>query len=60
MVDPIEARFPGLRASPFRATSPATRDYNCAAWAAGTAGRAWPGQNGDGEEQGDVQPKAGS
>lgn len=41
MVDPIEARFPGLRAFPFRVTSPATRDYNCVGWAAGDATRWW-------------------
>jgi hypothetical protein len=34
MVVRIEARFPGLRTSSFRVTSPTTRDYNCIAWAA--------------------------
>ncbi|HEY1379697.1 MAG TPA: hypothetical protein VGF55_23035 [Gemmataceae bacterium] len=43
MVEPIEARFPGLQTSPYRVTSPATRDYNCVAWAAGdTANWWWP------------------
>ena len=41
MVEPIEARFPGLRTSPFRVTSPATRGYNCIAWAAGDTNRWW-------------------
>ena len=41
MVEPIEARFPGLQTSPFRVTSPAARDYNCIAWAAGDVGRWW-------------------
>src|SRR5207253_9492905 len=34
MVEPIEALFPELRDSAFRVSSPATRDYNCIAWAA--------------------------
>jgi hypothetical protein len=41
MVEPIEARFPGLRNSAFRVTSPATRDYNCIAWAAGDTTHWW-------------------
>lgn len=41
MVEPIEAIFPGLRNSAFRVTSPATRDYNCIAWAAGDTTRWW-------------------
>jgi hypothetical protein len=41
MVEPIEALFPGLRTSPFRVTSPASRDYNCVAWAAGDTARWW-------------------
>lgn len=41
MVVRIEARFPGLRTSPFRVTSPATRDYNCVAWAAGDTAHWW-------------------
>lgn len=41
MVERIEESFPGLRTSPFRITSPATRDYNCIAWAAGDIARWW-------------------
>jgi hypothetical protein len=41
MVERIEERFPGLQTSPFRVTSPATRDYNCIAWAAGDTTRWW-------------------
>jgi hypothetical protein len=41
MVEDIEARFPGLRTSPFRVTSPATRAYNCIAWAAGDTVHWW-------------------
>lgn len=41
MVERIESRFPGLRTSPFRVTSPAMRDYNCVAWAAGDTARWW-------------------
>lgn len=41
MVEPIEARFPGLRAPPFRVTSPAAPEYNCVAWAAGDTTRWW-------------------
>jgi hypothetical protein len=41
MVERIEAIFPGLRASAFRVTSPASRDYNCIAWAAGDTARWW-------------------
>ena len=41
MVERIEARFPGLRTSSFRVTSPATRDYNCIAWAAGDLAHWW-------------------
>jgi hypothetical protein len=48
MVERIEARFPGLQASPYRVTSPATRDYNCVAWAAGdTANWWWPDTDND-------------
>jgi hypothetical protein len=41
MVEGIEARFPGLRTSSFRVTSPATRDYNCVAWAARDTAHWW-------------------
>ena len=41
MVEPIQALFPGLRKSAFRVTSPATRDYNCIAWAAGDTTHWW-------------------
>jgi hypothetical protein len=41
MVEPIEDIFPGLRNSPFAVTSPATRAYNCIAWAAGDTTRWW-------------------
>lgn len=41
MVEPLEALFPGLQTSPFQLTSPASRDYNCVAWAAGDTARWW-------------------
>jgi hypothetical protein len=41
MVEGIEVRFPGLQNSPFSVTSPATRDYNCIAWAAGDPAHWW-------------------
>lgn len=41
MVAPIESHFPGLKTSPYHITSPATRDYNCIAWAAGDTTRWW-------------------
>ena len=41
MVKAIDVVFPGLRDSEYRATSPATRDYNCIAWAAGDTRRWW-------------------
>ena len=41
MVAPIEAFFPGLGDTAFRVTSPATRDYNCIAWAAGDTAHWW-------------------
>ena len=41
MVEPIETVFPGLRDSAFHITSPATRDYNCIAWAVGKTTRWW-------------------
>jgi hypothetical protein len=41
MVEPLEACFPGLATSSFRVTSPATRDYNCIAWAAGDTSHWW-------------------
>jgi len=41
MVEGLEARFPGLRTSPFRVTSPPSRDYNCVAWAAGDKAHWW-------------------
>ena len=47
-MEQIPALFPGLRNSPFRVTSPATRDYNCVAWAAGdTAHWWWPDHDPD-------------
>ncbi len=33
--------FPNLRKSPFKRTGPATRKYNCIAWAAGDKKRWW-------------------
>jgi hypothetical protein len=33
--------FPGLQTSSYRVTSPATRDYNCIAWAAGDTAHWW-------------------
>jgi hypothetical protein len=41
MVKRIDAIFPGLRTTLFDVTSPATREYNCIAWAAGDAARWW-------------------
>jgi hypothetical protein len=41
MVEEIETVFPGLRSSPYRVTSPATRDYNCIAWAVGDTAHWW-------------------
>ncbi|MCI0639048.1 MAG: hypothetical protein L0Y72_20655 [Gemmataceae bacterium] len=41
MVEPIEAILPGLQKTTFRVTSPATRDYNCIAWAAGDTTHWW-------------------
>lgn len=41
MVERLDERFPGLRTSAFRLTSPTTRDYNCIAWAANDATRWW-------------------
>jgi hypothetical protein len=41
MVDPITDVFPGLRTSAFQVTSPASRIYNCIAWAAGDTTRWW-------------------
>ncbi|HEV3080765.1 MAG TPA: hypothetical protein VGY66_13335 [Gemmataceae bacterium] len=41
MVNEIEAIFPKLRTSPYRVTSPRTKDYNCIAWAAGDVSRWW-------------------
>ncbi|MBY0526562.1 MAG: hypothetical protein K2R98_24415 [Gemmataceae bacterium] len=41
MVERIETIFPGLRTSPFRVTSPATRDYSCIAWAGGDTAHWW-------------------
>lgn len=36
-----DSDFPGLRASPFRITSPTTPEYNCIAWAAGSNDAWW-------------------
>src|SRR5438132_3377525 len=41
MVAPLESIFPGLGSSEFRVSSPATRDYNCIAWAAGDTAHWW-------------------
>ena len=41
MVERIEATFPGLRASSYRVTSLATREYNCIAWAAADTAHWW-------------------
>jgi hypothetical protein len=41
MVGRIESLFPGLQGSAFLVTSPATRDYNCVAWAANDSARWW-------------------
>ena len=37
----LQALFPRLRTSPFRATSPADHKYNCIAWAAHDANNWW-------------------
>jgi hypothetical protein len=41
MVDRIDMIFPGLQTSTFQVTSPATKDYNCIAWAAGDTAHWW-------------------
>src|SRR5206468_13119109 len=41
MVEQLEERFPGLRGTPYHVTSPATRDYNCIAWAVGATAHWW-------------------
>lgn len=37
----FEESFPRLRRGQYRLTSPATREYNCIAWAAGQTDRWW-------------------
>ena len=37
----LEATFPRLRSTPYRITSPETKQYNCIAWAAGESSRWW-------------------
>ena len=37
----LETLFPGLRATPFRVTSPADHKYNCIAWAANDVSDWW-------------------
>jgi hypothetical protein len=41
MTQEIEALFSKLQTSPYRITSPRTRDYNCIAWAAGDTRYWW-------------------
>jgi hypothetical protein len=41
MSEHLQALFPGLRATPFRMTSPADPKYNCIAWAANDASDWW-------------------
>jgi hypothetical protein len=41
MLTPLEDLFPGLQSSPYVVTSPATKDYNCVAWAVGDVSRWW-------------------
>lgn len=41
MVGEIESSFPKLQTAAYHITSPATRDYNCIAWAAGDSRRWW-------------------
>jgi hypothetical protein len=41
MVEQLEERCPGLRGTPYHVTSPATRDYNCIAWAVGDTAHWW-------------------
>jgi hypothetical protein len=41
MVTPLEDAFPGLRGMGYQVTSPATRNYNCIAWAVGVTTQWW-------------------
>jgi hypothetical protein len=41
MVNELEERFPGLRGTDYRVTSPRDRQYNCIAWATGDMRRWW-------------------
>jgi hypothetical protein len=41
MVDPLEEAFPGLARGGYRVTSPANKDYNCIAYAAGDTEHWW-------------------
>jgi hypothetical protein len=41
MLEPIDVVFPRLQNSTFHVSSPATRDYNCIAWAAGSTAHWW-------------------
>jgi hypothetical protein len=41
MSEQLQTLFSGLRATPFRVTSPADRKYNCIAWAANDASAWW-------------------
>lgn len=41
MSEELEALFPNLAGSGYEITGPATRDYNCVAWAAGDITSCW-------------------
>ncbi len=41
MTAELEHRFPKLKSSSYKLTSPKTRSYNCIAWAAGDPSRWW-------------------
>jgi hypothetical protein len=43
----LEQTFPNLRASGYRITGPATKRYNCIAWAAGDQDAWWQGELAD-------------
>jgi hypothetical protein len=40
-MDDLDLKFPLLRSTGFRPTSPATKDYNCIAWAAEISNKWW-------------------
>jgi hypothetical protein len=50
MVAPLELVFPGLHGREYQETSPATRKYNCIAWAAGDTTQWWWPEKADASE----------